>query len=577
MNNPDLKAACNVLGSSSFWASRLKVEEESEEIPTHDAAWKSAVDIAEKSLDIIFLDSERFSALRNSRIGMRKLLSRVKEINETADEVSKGTRELEEMHKARAALVKDGFLSIAPEEQDESGVGSLEKTSLKASPMFDLMLESGMKLDEPQLALQLSSYWAYGRKSLARQLAKEKGVDPSQIRYWSSLLKRLISAYSEEEPRLSEDDSTRSQFVVESAEDIDEIDEALSERSRMANWILSELKDRLDSLRRAQRESLIELLFDKDLSPEALGDAASFGLAVEVWLLRDALHSPLVELRGGSEEREAELADRSAEDFLSRVGLSRGITDLGFIGGRLGGGFLDRNAILSAHERELEEYLKGMVSEFAASSKQEPFDALPGAEAGAHDARAGLDMARRTAMEIVKLRSFIKASFDLELEEVTKTVERLKAQPAEGMARPKSDDGDMRELQSTVSSMRRDIARLGKWVQDEASTAFESDMLKDMLFIVDDISRIIGHADPSLAGGIVEALEMVLSRLYGVFERRNISRIDTVGKSFNPSLHDCVGTKDVLGVEGGTVLEEISIGYRIGDKVLRPAKVIVRG
>jgi len=109
------------------------------------------------------------------------------------------------------------------------------------------------------------------------------------------------------------------------------------------------------------------------------------------------------------------------------------------------------------------------------------------------------------------------------------------------------------------------------------SPALEAETIKDFLFVIDDLSRIMSHADTSVATGVVEALEMVLSRLDGALIRHRIRRIDAIGEQFDPSVHDCVGIRKAPDVKDGAILEEVSRGYTIGDKVLRPAKVIVCG
>lgn len=160
---------------------------------------------------------------------------------------------------------------------------------------------------------------------------------------------------------------------------------------------------------------------------------------------------------------------------------------------------------------------------------------------------------------------------------MAKVVERLKSSIGEGLRRPDTGSDDLKELRSTISSLRRDLARLEKSVQGEMSSILVSSIVEDFLFVIDDLSRIIDRANAKGGGGFFKALKMVLSKLDGALAKHDIIKIEVVGEQFSPSVHDCVGTKKVAGVKDGTILEEVSVGYTIGDKVLRPAKVIVSG
>ncbi len=578
MNKSDLKAACNILGSAEFWDSRRAGPEAVPETLTRGPAWDNASIIADASLRLVFLDTERFSGACQYRERMKELSSKVRSANAVREKLSGCAAELSDIRKTWCSMAEQGWALAQQEDRKEQGAATWEALSLEARPQFRLMLDSAIKLEDPLLALSLSSHWAYGRRRLARRMARDGDIDMSQVRHWSCLLKNSVSTFASDSASLQEEERSVVDFIATTGAEQDSIDQKLTEQTNIDRAALSGLSSELDDAKLRLRENLIRLLFGKNLSPEALGDAASSPWGIEVRALREALWFPLAPVAGLSAPGDAaQLSAENIAEILSQNGLSSDSDGLGYVGGRLAGGHLERRELFALRKSEFMEYLRKMVLELAPDATEASFRSLPAPERGAQDARAGLDIARRTAMEIVKLRSFIKASLDLEIEEVSKTVEKLKLSFVEGLGRPNAGPGDVKELQANISSLRRDVARLAKWVQDELSSAFESDIVKDLLFVVDDLSRITSHAGAGTAGGLVEAIEMVLSRLDGTFSRRKIRRIAAVGEHFNPSLHDCIGTRKVSGVVDGTVLEEVSIGYTIGDKVLRPAKVIVCG
>ena len=61
----------------------------------------------------------------------------------------------------------------------------------------------------------------------------------------------------------------------------------------------------------------------------------------------------------------------------------------------------------------------------------------------------------------------------------------------------------------------------------------------------------------------------------GVLEAQGITPFESVGRRFDPELHDAIGTVESDEVESGAVAEEVQRGYRWGDDVLRPARVRV--
>jgi molecular chaperone GrpE len=98
-------------------------------------------------------------------------------------------------------------------------------------------------------------------------------------------------------------------------------------------------------------------------------------------------------------------------------------------------------------------------------------------------------------------------------------------------------------------------------------------LVKGLLPAVDNLERAISHAaaeDPLLDG-----IKFVLSDLLAALSRAGIESFDPAGESFDPTLHEAVAQFPKEGVDAGTVVEVYQQGYRLGDTVLRPARVVV--
>ncbi|MBN2209713.1 MAG: nucleotide exchange factor GrpE [Candidatus Coatesbacteria bacterium] len=581
MNKSGLRSACGVLGSAEFWDFRRTgpaTSAEAAEAATSKPDWVNANTMADDCLRLVFLDADGFSRAVQIRSRMSDLLAKTCELNETRRRLSGRAKELSDIRKAWSSLADQGWVEAQQEETKAPGAANWKALSLTASSQFRFLLETAVKLDDPLLALCLSSYWAYGSRRQARRMARDKGLDVGQVRHWACLLKDFVHASAADEASPSECEPKERGFVASTADDLDSLSLALDEQANTDNAALGDLSSRLDDAKQRLRKELVRLVFVKNVSPDALGVAASSPWGVEVRVLCEALRSPLSPVNEAPDlERAAQLRPETITEVLSQNELFLSCSRLSHVGGRLAGGNLDRRELWALRRRELTEYLRRTVVELGPKGGDITSQLLPAPDEEAQDARASLDMARRIAVEIVKLRSFVKASLDLEVEAVSKTVESLKLSLGEGVRRSDGGSDDLKELRSAVSSLRRDLTRLGKSVQDEMSPALEADTIKDFLFVIDDLSRIISYADARAAAGVAEALEIVLSRLDGALTRHRIRRIEAIGEQFDPSLHDCVGTRKAPEVQDGAILEEVSRGYTIGDKVLRPAKVIVCG
>jgi molecular chaperone GrpE len=68
---------------------------------------------------------------------------------------------------------------------------------------------------------------------------------------------------------------------------------------------------------------------------------------------------------------------------------------------------------------------------------------------------------------------------------------------------------------------------------------------------------------------------MTYNNFLNLLKKRGLTPIESVGRFFDPHLHEIVATKEVEGAGKPVVLDEVQRGYMLEDKVLRPSKVIV--
>ncbi len=101
-----------------------------------------------------------------------------------------------------------------------------------------------------------------------------------------------------------------------------------------------------------------------------------------------------------------------------------------------------------------------------------------------------------------------------------------------------------------------------------------------MIDVVDDLERALQAAgmDPegtrrtALAHGVLLVLPRACARR---LTRNGIEAVDPKGEKFDPNLHEALSTQPVEGTETGIVVEVMQKGYRLGEQLIRPARVVV--
>lgn len=101
-------------------------------------------------------------------------------------------------------------------------------------------------------------------------------------------------------------------------------------------------------------------------------------------------------------------------------------------------------------------------------------------------------------------------------------------------------------------------------------------LLSKLLTIADDFDRAIANMPPELRGASwVEGITAIDRKLRLLLDSEGLTPIEAVGKLFDPHEHEAVVQEETTSVPEGTVTSELQRGYRIRDRVLRPAMVAV--
>lgn len=115
--------------------------------------------------------------------------------------------------------------------------------------------------------------------------------------------------------------------------------------------------------------------------------------------------------------------------------------------------------------------------------------------------------------------------------------------------------------------------RMERQYREIASAGVRKTLL-DFLPVLDNLERAVNFSGDN-PEGLLSGLQNTLRQFENVLAMADVKPIDVKGKPFDPAVAEAIGTLAVEGVEDDTVLEEAQRGYKIGDDLLRPAKVIV--
>jgi molecular chaperone GrpE len=123
------------------------------------------------------------------------------------------------------------------------------------------------------------------------------------------------------------------------------------------------------------------------------------------------------------------------------------------------------------------------------------------------------------------------------------------------------------DLENLRKRQRREI--------EDAKLESKGRVLKEMLPVVDNLERAIDHAVAQAgANPIVEGVQLVLRQFVTAFERLDVTPVEAAGQPFDPNLHEAISQLE-SDAPPGTVVQVLQRGYKSGDRLLRPALVVV--
>jgi molecular chaperone GrpE len=129
-------------------------------------------------------------------------------------------------------------------------------------------------------------------------------------------------------------------------------------------------------------------------------------------------------------------------------------------------------------------------------------------------------------------------------------------------------------LQADFDNYRKRMLR----EKQETLTYGHENVVKDLLPVVDNLERAIEHASASSGAdfeGMLQGVELVRRELLAVLTKHGVEGIEAEGEAFDPNVHEALAQVEEPSVEAGRVARVLEKGYRLRDRLLRPARVMV--
>ena len=128
---------------------------------------------------------------------------------------------------------------------------------------------------------------------------------------------------------------------------------------------------------------------------------------------------------------------------------------------------------------------------------------------------------------------------------------------------------DLKRVAAEFENYRKRVAR----DQESLVARAHERLVKELLPVLDDLERALAAAEEHQEAQLEEGVRLVHRELESALRREGLAEIETNGR-FDPHVHEALLSQPSDGEEG-SILEVVQKGYRLGDRVVRPARVVV--
>jgi len=167
-----------------------------------------------------------------------------------------------------------------------------------------------------------------------------------------------------------------------------------------------------------------------------------------------------------------------------------------------------------------------------------------------------------------------------------KEEEKTKTEKAESITLSREDHEKLKESARLAEEFKDryqrahaelDNARKRMSKEKEAYVKYANESLfEDIIYVIDNFDRALDHMNGTQkVESVLQGIKMIQKQFHLLLEQKGVTKIEAVGKKFDPALHEAVEHLESDESEDGVVMEEIQPGYSLNGRLLRPSVVKV--
>jgi molecular chaperone GrpE len=154
---------------------------------------------------------------------------------------------------------------------------------------------------------------------------------------------------------------------------------------------------------------------------------------------------------------------------------------------------------------------------------------------------------------------------DKEIEELKKTVEQKEKEAKEYYDRLLREAADLENFKKRAAKDKEELTKFAN-----------EDLIKAILPVIDNLERAVNHAEKvSDTGVMIEGVRLTIRQILQTLNRFGLTYFESVGKPFDPSMHEAMLVIESDQHQPNHVVEEFQKGYLLNNRLLRPATVSV--
>ena len=148
--------------------------------------------------------------------------------------------------------------------------------------------------------------------------------------------------------------------------------------------------------------------------------------------------------------------------------------------------------------------------------------------------------------------------------------------PADPLVEARAEAGRLKDAWMRTAADFDNFRKRSRRELEDARRGGREEILRDLLPVFDNLERGIQSAKQAAdVKAVTDGLQMILKQFDSTLGKIGISKVGTIGQSFDPGIHEAIQQIETSEHPPGTVVAEVQPGYMAGDRLIRAAMVVV--